>query len=218
MALNEQSETEASSGAPKNPVDFYSHRLNNTLQIVMGLLTIQENKSKLAECKDRISAVRRQISVIETLSRSNNLFFSDKNVDLSRSMVKIAENFRQQFCSWDVQFNFAGLELLKVQSNWAIPIAIAVGELLGNALRYGRPASGTHIISLDASRIEDMLWIDVRDNGEGLASDFAFETNTNSGLDIAKGLAEQVGGALDFAPSSNGAHFRLTTPAAARST
>jgi two-component sensor histidine kinase len=182
----------------------------------MGLLTIQANRTKSLECIDRISAVRRQISVIEILSRSNNLVFLDGDVDLSRFLAELAQDLREQFCSWDVQFNFEGLELLKVPNERAIPIAIAVGELLANALRHGRPRSGDHMISLQTSKIEDMLWIEVKDNGKGLPPGFDFENDTNSGLDIAKGLAEQAGGSLDFAPFGSGAHFRLMTPAAVR--
>src|SRR5450830_979185 len=104
-------------------------------------------------------------------------------------------------------------------------IAIAVGNLLSNAVRFSPPDG---LISFRLGELDGKLLLDCTDHGPGVAPDDAahiFEPfyqgqrqppgarrGNGIGLSIVQEYINAHGGSLQLMPSSRGAHFRIELP------
>lgn len=93
-------------------------------------------------------------------------------------------------------------------------------NLLTNASRYGGPNR-----RITAGALRDSVWLEMRDDGEGIPDEEArriFEPYVTSGggggvglgLSVARQLAELMGGSLDYERSAGESVFRLQLPLA----
>ncbi len=95
-------------------------------------------------------------------------------------------------------------------------------NLLTNAERYGGPER-----RVIAGALFDNVWVEVRDDGEGVPSDAAeiifepygtahsgFSASVGLGLSVARQLAEMMGGSLTYHRDDSETIFRLELPAA----
>ena len=95
-------------------------------------------------------------------------------------------------------------------------------NLLTNAERYGGPER-----RVIAGTLFDNVWIEVRDNGEGVPSEAAerifepygtahsgFSASVGLGLSVARQLSEMMGGSLTYHRDDSETTFRLELPAA----
>ena len=100
----------------------------------------------------------------------------------------------------------------------------ALVNLIDNAVRYAGPGA---TVTVRLRRAGDDVWIDVEDNGPGLASELrerAFERFVRGsttgegcglGLAIVREIAERHGGSAELLPAApHGCIARLTLPAA----
>jgi two-component sensor histidine kinase len=80
----------------------------------------------------------------------------------------------------------------------ATPLALALTELIHNALEHGLADVGDRVEVSVRGEGDDVV-VEVRDNGRGLRENFDIESDMNLGLQIVKTLTEnELSGALTF--------------------
>jgi two-component sensor histidine kinase len=95
----------------------------------------------------------------------------------------------------------------------AMPLSLALAELLANAVKHAFAQGRGGTIALAIRREGGALSVLVADNGVGLPTGFDPSASTGLGMKIVQALVhQQLDGRLEFVDSSHGAAFHITIP------
>jgi two-component sensor histidine kinase len=118
-------------------------------------------------------------------------------------------------------------ELGTLSTDLATPLAVALAELLTNAVEHAFTDFGgvqndhVGVVTLNLYREDDNAIAEIRDNGRGLGADFSLEVPTSLGLSIVRDLIRaQLHGTIemesvDYA-KGGGTFVRVAVPMTAR--
>ena len=179
------------------------HRVKNNLQTVAALLRLQARRLDVPEARAALEeAVRRvgSIAIVhDTLSQTlDERVAFDEVADRLRVMVAEVSS-PEAAVDTTRQGSFGTID-----AEVATPLAMALTELLQNAVEHGfGHAPGT--IRLDVERTAGRLRVTVADDGVGLPPDFDPQTSGSLGLSIVRTLVEsELGGVLEIGPGPDG--------------
>lgn len=171
------------------------HRIGNTMQMLLSLLRLQMRRADppvqaaLQRLEVRMSAAAAAYALARVTADEAGGGAIVVDVDaLVRNMVEEARRQVETDMAPDVTLDLSPVEMPLERS---IPLAIALTEILVNAVEHGGPPI---TVSLDAVPDEGMLRLVVSDGGKGVP-----EHNLRKdglGLRIAESLMRQVQGRL----------------------
>lgn len=188
------------------------HRVKNNLQTISSLLRLQGRRTDEVETRIALQEAERRVRSIavvhEVLSREPG-----EEVDfdqITQSIVELVEDTVLALHPIEIVVN-GGLGTLS--SELATPFALALTELLTNAVEHGfigfGGAANDHVgvVTLNLWLDHDTAVAQIRDNGRGLEPTFSLETATSLGLSIVRDLVRsQLGGTITMVsvPYANG--------------
>ncbi len=171
------------------------HRVKNNLQTVASLLRIQARRSHSDEARDALTQAMRRVAAIavvhDTLSEGLSQTVDFDNV-FDRVLKLVAEvaaapNTRARTRSTGT---FGTLP-----SEYATPLALALTELVTNAVEHGL-AGQEGDVEIIAERGEENLAVRVRDTGSGLPEG---QVGRGLGTQIVRTLIQgELGGTIDW--------------------
>ena len=144
------------------------HRVKNNLQTVASLLRIQSRRSGDEKAKDALNQAMRRVAAIavvhDTLSEglSQNVDFDDVFDRVSALAAEVASG-TQSVVKPVFEGSFGILP-----SEYATPLALALTELVTNAVEHGLKGKADGEVRIRAERDPDRLHVVVHDNGGGL--------------------------------------------------
>ena len=172
------------------------HRVKNNLQTVASLLRIQARRTHSDVARDALGQAMRRVTAIavvhDTLSEGLN-----QNVDFDavfdRVLLLIAEIATGH--NTTVHPKSTG-SFGVLPSEYATPLALALTELVTNAVEHGLAGRAEGEVEIIAQRDDDVLSVKVRDNGVGLAEG---KVGSGLGTQIVRTLIQgELGGAIDW--------------------
>ncbi len=165
------------------------HRVKNSLNTIAGMLRMQARR---AQDEDTKEALRRAVSRILGISQVHDILAnqSGDKVDMDILLDKVCRLSIDSLtlCPVDV-VREKGNRPLIVNSEKAVPLAIAANELIHNAIDHGfhKQPRGTLVVG---TGIENgRLHVYIKNNGHPLPDDFSTKT-FDLGLQIVRNLAE----------------------------
>ncbi|MBG6239595.1 two-component sensor histidine kinase [Mycetocola sp. CAN_C7] len=171
------------------------HRVKNNLQTVASLLRIQGRRAHTDEAREALTQAMRRVAAIavvhDTLSEG---LTQDVNFDevFERVLMLIAEVASSH--NTTVHPRKTG-EFGVLPSAYATPLALALTELVTNAVEHGL-AGRDGEVEIVADRSGDELTVLVRDNGIGLQEG---KVGTGLGTQIVRTLIQgELGGTIDW--------------------
>jgi two-component sensor histidine kinase len=171
-------------------LDELNHRLKNNLQLLYGFLQIARHKTNNAEAREVLSDTSRRIGA---MGAAQQVFYSVRNsTDVSgQSFVEAVCANARAFFSNEVSIDYettAG----SLPKETAVPLALAMNELLTNAAKYGTNERGRVFINVGLSQRPGEIELYVQDQGSG----FNFEEAQlrSSGLGLVTMLAQRLKG------------------------
>ncbi|HRN28923.1 MAG TPA: histidine kinase N-terminal domain-containing protein [Terrimesophilobacter sp.] len=171
------------------------HRVKNNLQTVASLLRIQARRSHSSEARDALNHAMRRVGAIavvhDTLSEglTQNVDF---DVVFERILLLIAEVASSH--NTKAHPTFAG-SFGELPSAYATPLALALNELVTNAVEHGL-AGREGEVSITAERTDETLTVVVRDDGAGLPEG---KVGAGLGTQIVRTLIQgELGGTIDW--------------------
>jgi two-component sensor histidine kinase len=202
------------------------HRVKNNLQTISSLLRLQARRSEEAETKTALLEAERRVRSIavvhEVLSREpgEEVVFDD----IVRSLVLLVEDTTLALHPVEIVVNG---ELGVLATDLATPLAVALAELLTNAVEHaftdfgGPDNEHVGIVTLNLYRSDGAAVAEIRDNGRGLGEDFSLELPTSLGLSIVRDLVRaQLYGEIEMrsvpAVDGGGTLVRVVVPLEAR--
>ncbi len=175
------------------------HRVKNNLQTIASLLRIQARRSDseevrraLAEATERVGAM----AVVHELLAGSD----EERVDFSEVATTVVDLVRRGLVGEGdhVAVAFEG-QTGDVDARTATSLALALAELVHNALEHGIGERDHGTVSVTTRRIKDELVLTVRDDGVGLPDGFESARSAHLGLAIVRTVVEDdLGGTITF--------------------
>ncbi|UII28526.1 ATP-binding protein [Fulvivirga maritima] len=190
-----------------------SHDLKAPLSSVMGLIRIfelTENEEEKQQCldmmKERIDTLNQFIKDIIDYSRNSRLSLEKEEVSLNKLVSDALINIQYFEQSQKIRIEKQNLGI--VFSVDKSRLKIILNNILTNAIKYHNVDQEDPNVFIGASVKDDMLQLEIRDNGIGIADELkeqifdmffrATESSEGSGLGlyIAKEMADKLGGSI----------------------
>jgi two-component system, sensor histidine kinase PdtaS len=181
------------------------HRVKNNLQTISSLLRLQARRSDEPETRVALLEAERRVRSIavvhEVLSREpgEEVVFDE----IVRSLVLMVEDTVLALHPVEIVVNG---ELGVLSTDIATPLAVALAELLTNAVEHAFTEfddASEHevgVVTLNLSRRDAQAVAEIRDNGRGLGEAFSLDVPTSLGLSIVRDLIRaQLHGTIEMA-------------------
>jgi PAS domain S-box-containing protein len=186
------------------------HRVKNNLQTVVSLLNLQslkiKDKKALESFEESVHRIHSMALVHEKLYRSK---------DLSRVVFKdyvetmVKELFEVNKTSTSVKLKL-DIQKINLSIDLAIPCGLILNELVTNSLKHAFPDNRKGVIKLSMHDLPEQRYeLVVQDNGIGLPADNILIANNTLGLQLVRGLTEQLHGELKI-QRGNGTIFTVS--------
>ena len=180
------------------------HRVKNNLQTISSLLRLQARRSDVTETRTALFEAERRVRSIavvhEVLSREpgEEVVFDE----IVRSLVLLVEDTVLALHPVEIVVNG---ELGVLSTDLATPLAVALAELLTNAVEHafvdfgGADNEHVGVVTLNLRKEGGNAIAEIRDNGRGLGPDFSLEVPTSLGLSIVRDLIRaQLRGTIEM--------------------
>lgn len=175
------------------------HRVKNSLGIVscflrLNMSSLEDERSirVFQEAVDRISCVS---MVYEKLSVSTSI----DQVDLGKYLGDLVELLRSTYAAGTEKLSLVSrLARTLCDMKRAVSLGLMLNELFTNALKYAYKPGEAGEIRIDLSSDGERTTLKVSDDGPGLPRGFDPKSAKSLGLRIARLLAEEIGGSLEF--------------------
>jgi two-component sensor histidine kinase/PAS domain-containing protein len=142
------------------------HRIKNSLQLVVSLLTVQLRGIEDPVAADALRGAIARVGAIaashQALQGSEDL----RNIDLAVTLQELCVHFARLHPS--IAILCRRHEALMLDADRAIPLALAVSEALTNALRHAFPGRASGTVTVDAVSEHPELIVRVSDDGVGM--------------------------------------------------
>ncbi len=187
------------------------HRVQNSLSIVAGLLTMQAKTADSAETREALAAASLRVLAIGRVHRQlyqgDNIGIVEFGAYLRQLCADVERTLVRPSLSFEVRADTVDLPV-----DTAIPLGIVANELLTNACKYCDPASAERVtVTLDAG--PRTVTLTVTDTGPGVPHDFTPQTGSGLGLRVIKSLVKQIGGTIVYPKPGREARFEIRIPA-----
>ncbi len=190
-----------------------NHRVKNNLQLVTSLLSLQAERTALADVKASLLQACARVGVVANMHERLYTSSGQESVNLT---AYLAELSKETIAALDgakrVRLAFEGGTKLPVLHDDAVSIALIVNELLTNAFKYAFDEGSHGKISVSVVREEKSIFITVADDGKGLPDNFTPSSSKGLGMLIITALVGQVEGELSVVQCDDGACFLITIP------
>ncbi len=189
------------------------HRVKNSLQLVLSLLSMQMRQAQSEETVGALSSIRSRtfsIALIhDKLYRTNHLSYVAMDAYL-RELVEAVFHA----CNGENRIHYQlELDSLSFHVEIAQPCGLIVNELLINSFKHAFPHGRTGTVGVSLRRQPDgAIALAVWDNGMGTLEPSALERSDSLGMNIVRGLVRQLRGTLDI-QHQGGTRFQITFPA-----
>lgn len=188
------------------------HRINNNLQIISSLLTLQANSAG----DDRLHSLLTQSqNRIQSLSALHELLYQQDSpieINMNDYLNKVLDFHRDVLLSKNLNIQLVtNIAPIHISTKLAVPLALIVNELVTNSIKYAfiNENQGHINISFYNDVTTKNMWIlSVSDNGQGLPVDTVAKKES-LGLRLVTIMSKQIGGVLTKT-NSPGATFSLS--------
>ncbi len=190
-----------------------NHRVRNNLQVVSSLLELQAGNADgrrpvVDTLRQAAGRVRAMAGVHERLYRSARV----EELDLGEYVHDLAHGAVACYAlDPDAIDLVVDVQSLRVGPNLAVPLGLAVNELLANAVFHGFPNGRHGTVWVGLQQRESDFVLSVTDDGVGLPAGFDLSSLGTMGLKTVQALTRQARGTMSVEPGDR-TIVRLAVP------
>ncbi|SHG21188.1 Two-component sensor histidine kinase, contains HisKA and HATPase domains [Chryseobacterium arachidis] len=186
------------------------HRVKNNLQIVISLLNTQ---SAYLENEDALLAIQNSQHRMHAMSLIHQKLYQSDNlsmIDMAWYIYELITYIKECYSS-EKNINFIlDTEKVFLDVAQAVPMGLIVNEAINNTVKYAFPGDTKGEVSVSFKNTEkDLYQLVISDNGVGLPDDFDIEETESLGMNLMRGLADQLDGTFTL-ENKNGLKIIIT--------
>lgn len=187
------------------------HRVKNNLQIISGLLELQnikvddqEIKIALEEGKNRIQSVA---LIHKMMYQSDAISKIEMQEYLEELVAMLKVSYENPQKPIDIIIN---VEKISIDIAKAVPISLIINEATCNVYKHAFTTETERRLEvvLKQTSSNNELILEIKDNGRGLPKNYSLENSKTIGFDLIKGLTRQLKGNL-VVKNSNGLTIQI---------
>jgi two-component sensor histidine kinase len=184
----------------------FEHRLFNSLQSIIGLLSLQGRNGK-PEVASQLASAARRVAALGRVHHCLHLLDHQEMVEFKQYLEQLCGDLSDLLLEERARHTIlVEGEPVQIPTMFAIPLGFIVNEMITNSAKY---AEGNIIVQLKTlPGVGHSL--SVSDEGPGLPAGFDPTKSKGLGMKIVLSLAKQIGGELTIAPGENGRGLRFT--------
>jgi two-component sensor histidine kinase len=187
------------------------HRINNNLQIISSLLTLQANSAGDEKLREYLKQSQNRIQSLSSLHELLYQNDSPLQVNMAEYLNKVLGFHNDVLKTLPGKIDLVtNIKEANFTTKLSVPIALIVNELVTNSLKYAFAdgTNGTISVSLAHMDNDKARWIlCVSDTGKGLPQDNNYRKDS-LGLRLVNIMTKQIHGTL-LKSNSPGATFKI---------
>lgn len=173
-----------------------NHRIKNNMNTIYGLLILKANTIENSDTKEILEDAASRVQSMMVLY--DKLY---KSPDVQKISIK---NYLPALVD-EIIMNFPNSKLVKVEKNIddivlhakkMQPLGMIINELLTNIMKYAFTDRKNGIITVSASMKENIVYIMIQDNGNGIPESVDFKNSTGFGLQLVSMLTKDLKGTI----------------------
>ena len=175
----------------ENLIKDINHRVKNNLQMISGLLAMQELTSEHEESRTALSTARNRV---ETIAKVHELLYIGGVVDainISDYLNEIISSLKSSAASKEISFR-TNIPEVMLETEKALTFCMVVNELISNSVKYAFTDRKSGNIDIDVWINDGIFNCRIKDDGIGFTAekDAAVET-TGLGHNLVKTFIEK---------------------------
>ena len=192
-----------------------NHRVKNNLQVISSLLSLQARSASDPDAQAAIGEAHARVSVVARLHQQLYQSGRHASLDYGQYLRRLAHDTLSSLgAGRHIELDFSCEKETALSLNQAVPLSLAISELLTNAVKYAfAPGSGGRI-ALRLECDDRQLRVLVADDGVGLPPGTAAASalSTGLGMRIVTALLQQLDARLEQPATTRGTAFRIVLP------
>ena len=121
------------------------------------------------------------------------------SVNFSEYIQTLSRNIIQSYVISSEKIDLIlNLEKISLNLDLSIPAGLIINELITNAIKHAFPNAMKGKILLDLKSENNMVYIQVKDNGVGIPPEMDYNNTNTLGLQLVNTLIDQIGGEIKF--------------------
>ncbi len=190
------------------------HRVKNSFTMMVGLVDLESHRLDdpatqlvLQQLRDRIMSLS---SLYDLLYRSDEV----QNVRLDHYLEQVCKSLVESYISDNKRITLsAQMGEVRVKVKSAIPLGLAVNEILTNAVKYAFPEGQQGRITVTLQAPADRVILEISDNGRGMPPEADEKASTGMGSQLIRLMVKQLNGTLSIT-NKGGTVYRIEIPMA----
>lgn len=172
-----------------------NHRVNNNLQMITGLISLQTRRAESPEARDALRDIQGKIGSIWTIHRK--LFRKDNSalIDFGSFLEDLLTTLVQTFDRPEIRVEIRCPDLT-IPIGKAIPLAIMVNEMATNTIKHAFPERQPGLITVDCTARPGEVSLVVGDSGRWRVPEAGPGTGEGLGMQMIREMISQLNGTL----------------------
>ncbi len=185
------------------------HRVNNSLQMISSLLSIQADSTENEEIRAYLHKSENRLQAMSVMHQMLHLGNSKLEVDMSIYFGEVLSFYTNLLESKPNVKLHVDVPSTLFHTKTAMPLALILNELITNSLKYAFPSDEGEI-SVSLRQIENTQeWVfEVNDNGIGFDENKVPSDTGSLGLSLVNLMTRQIDGELEV-NTTNGTSTRI---------
>jgi PAS domain S-box-containing protein len=181
------------------------HRVKNNMQVISSILNLQ---SSYVTDQYALSLLKESQNRIKTMAYIHESLYQNKtftSINFSDYISTLTNNILQSYAA-SIQSVKLDLNIQKIILNLdtSIPAGLIINELVTNSIKHAFTESNEGIILINLHTKDNVLFLEVSDNGKGFPKDIDFKNTNSLGLQLVNTLVEQLNGKMELNENNKG--------------
>ena len=181
------------------------HRVKNNMQVISSILNLQ---SSYVTDSYALNLLKESQNRIKTMAYIHESLYQNKtftSINFSEYITTLTNNILQSYAA-STQSVRLELDIQKIILNLdtSIPAGLIINELVTNSIKHAFNELNEGIIYINLHTKDNVLFLEVSDNGKGFPKDIDFKNTNSLGLQLVNTLVEQLNGKLELSGNKDG--------------
>jgi two-component sensor histidine kinase len=178
-----------------------NHRVKNSLQLVLSMLSLQSSEFREAGAKEIFAKAIARVTAIASIHERLYQDTDPLSIDMQTYLSGLCAELSRAGIGDERQADLrTSIEPLRLPTENGVSLALIVNELVMNALKHGRPIDRAAIINVSLRRLDSgQARLTVADNGPAVGTDERMAKQPSGlGTRLIAMLVQQLNGQLQI--------------------